>query len=325
MESLASAPNAEWLISVSHIPLRSPSLRQASSFPWMINSRPESALSIPKVDFPLIDTPVCVPYTKKPKFIHPLRCGGIEFRKTQLQFARDLGISPSISRPTSKMVNGNFPTIWPTRSAPVGIDADSLKRRGKPRSVIGSTKAAYTISSVDAETWKTPTGLENISDEYRGGDDHDPNGKLRRSIPLWQKITPHWNLDIASALLTTSWRCYLKQPTETKILSLGLQLSRWIDNAVSDYRLRTTIDDLRKSHTRGRRGVASVHGHTPRFQINKTAAAAAAQTLGRCRHRNDFPGARSSSAECSRRFSRPAHWRPCGSAGRSSRRPRGPC
>jgi transcriptional regulator with XRE-family HTH domain len=184
---------------------------------------------------------------RRPKFIHPLRRLRETLGKNQPQFAKMFRISPSYVQLIELGKRPLTDELADEIMLRLGVDADSLKRRGKPQPLIGSTKAAYTISSIDAETFKTPTGLENVSGEYYAVQTiTDWKERLRRSIALWRKMTPHWNLYFVRralerklALLFEALSPDRAHPANhERFLSVAMRLSRLIEDVVHDYGLR---------------------------------------------------------------------------------------
>src|SRR5437762_14383080 len=120
---------------------------------------------------------------KQPKVIHPMRAVRVALKKSQSEFGRMFGLSGSYVQAIELNHRPLCDGLADAIMLRFGIDRDSLQRPRKPRSLIGSTKAAYIVSTIDLETRATPDGLANTSDEYRATcaiSSH--NEKLARSI-----------------------------------------------------------------------------------------------------------------------------------------------
>jgi transcriptional regulator with XRE-family HTH domain len=167
------------------------------------------------------------------------------FGKSQQQFARMFGVSASYIQAIELGQRNISNELADAIMLQLGIDAESLKRRRSMlRSLVESGRAELML-------WRGPSSeraeMYPLFDEYtKLKKIADPNERLRRSILFWQKITPHWDWYIARRALDDKLALLFEAATrEKKHFPLAMRLSRWIENSVSDFRLRTTIDAVR--------------------------------------------------------------------------------
>jgi transcriptional regulator with XRE-family HTH domain len=176
--------------------------------------------------------------------IHPLRVVRGALHISRAKFAKLFGVSESSIEKIEageRNLSGDLADAIMLR---YGIDDESLKReRGFPRSLLidAPSKAGFSIGRDLDETLKAEKEyrkLLKVRDKY---------DRLERSMLFWRKYVlkgewNHWN--VANVLITKIWLLFAVAKQTDNFYAVGIQLSRWIDEAVVDFRLRKKINEL---------------------------------------------------------------------------------
>jgi transcriptional regulator with XRE-family HTH domain len=191
----------------------------------------------------------------KPKFFHPLRAVRAALKKSQPEFAKMFGVSASYIQAIELGQRKLSDELADAIMLRLGVDAESLKRKiGAPVSLISSENAEFTVWSRMSPKRGDLDGLERVDEEYetvrKVG---DPNERFRLSLAFWQKrIVPSWKSEqwmIREGLNNKLEMLFEAAERENKYHALTMRLSRWIENAVTEFRLRTTINAIRSTRT----------------------------------------------------------------------------
>jgi transcriptional regulator with XRE-family HTH domain len=192
--------------------------------------------------------------------------------KSQPQFAKMFGISASYVQAIElgqRTLNEELADAIMLR---LGVDAESLKRkRGAPVHLIGSGKAEFTLWSgrrdlyhitehpehwftTAEETSRSQAEMDKVVKEYAALNKvTDQRERFRCCVLFWQKrIVLAWKSDqwqVWDVLDNKLRLLFEAAEREHKYHSVAMRLSRWIDNVVREYRLRTTIDVIRNSRS----------------------------------------------------------------------------
>jgi transcriptional regulator with XRE-family HTH domain len=186
---------------------------------------------------------------REPKFVHPLRTVREAVNKSQPQFAKMFGVSASYIQAIELGQRKLSDELADAIMLRCGVDAESLKRkRGSPISLIDADKAEFLYGGDDiAEAVEDYGALLRVRDRHE---------RLRRSVLFWKKnVLPRWELDHWRVRMVLDNKLDLlleAAEREKKYHSVAMRLSRWIDNAVSEFRLRTTIDVICRNSRTGR-------------------------------------------------------------------------
>jgi hypothetical protein len=181
------------------------------------------------------------------KPIHPLQVVRKAWKKSRLELGRILGISEGHVKKIEQWKRDIPDELGLRIMLRLGLERESIQRSilqpGRPKSLIDSMTAAYTVCTVDNKTLQIPDGLENTSKEFDAVKKiKDPGEKLRRSIELWQKIVPHWDLSLIRPALRSKLEVLLEAAErEKKFLQISMALDLWIENVIQEFQLRTTV------------------------------------------------------------------------------------
>lgn len=183
---------------------------------------------------------------RRPKFIHPLRVVRAALNKSQPEFAKMFGVSASYIQKVELGQRTLDNELADAIMLRLGVDAESLKRkRGAPISLIDVDKAEFTYGGDDiAKSIEDYGALLKVRNKYE---------RLRRSVLFWRiNVLPDWELNhwrVRNALDNKLDLLFEAAEREKKYHSVAMRLSRWIENAVSEFRLRTTINAIRNSRS----------------------------------------------------------------------------
>jgi len=208
----------------------------------------------------------------RPKFIHPLRVVRAALNnKSQPEFAKMFGVSASCIQKVELGQRTLDNELADAIMLRLGVDAESLKRKRAPVHLIGSGKADFTLWSgrrslyhtaehpehwftTAEETSRSQAEMDKAVKEYAALKKvTDQRERFRRCVMFWQKrIVPAWRSDqwlVGDALHNKLEMLFQAAGRENKYHSVAMRLSRWIDNTVSEFRLRTTINVIRDSRS----------------------------------------------------------------------------
>ena len=133
----------------------------------------------------------------------------------------------------------------------LGVDAESLKRKtGKPVSLIGLGKVSFTLWNKASPNRDDLDDLEKANEEYDALESlGDPNECFRQSVAFWQnRVVRSWESEqwrVRDALGNKLEMLFEAANRENKYHALAMRLSRWIEDAVTEFRLRATINVIR--------------------------------------------------------------------------------
>ena len=179
---------------------------------------------------------------REPKFTHPLRTVRAALKKSQPQFAKMFGVSASYIQAIELGQRNLTDELADAIMLRLGVDAESLKRkRGVPVSLIGSNKAEFLLQSESRDD------LEKVYKDYKALKKvRDQGERFRRSVVFWHKtIVPAWRSEqwqVRDALDNKLGLLFEAAELENKYHAVAMRLSRWIDDAVNEFRLRIGRD-----------------------------------------------------------------------------------
>jgi transcriptional regulator with XRE-family HTH domain len=183
-------------------------------------------------------------------FRHPLRVlreSAFSVKKSRAKFAKMFGVSESSIEKIEAGERNLGPDLADAIMLRYGIDGESLKQeRGFPRSLLIDVPATAGFSigrDLDEvrEAEKKYRELLKLRDKHK---------RLQRSIEFWQKyvVTSGWNhWIVADVLITKVWLLLATAKQTDKFYAVAVRLSRWIDDAVEEFRLRKRINELMES------------------------------------------------------------------------------
>jgi transcriptional regulator with XRE-family HTH domain len=189
---------------------------------------------------------------RAPKFVHPLRAVREAVNKSQPEFAKMFGVSGSFIQAIELGQRNLSDELADAIMLRLGVDAESLKRkRGLPVSLIGLNKAEFLLQSERSDDLEKVYPFVMRHEDYKALEKvRDQGERFRRSVVFWQEtIVPAWKSEhwqVRDALENKLRLLFEAAERENKYHAVAMRLSRWIEDAVNEFRLRTTIDVIRK-------------------------------------------------------------------------------
>jgi transcriptional regulator with XRE-family HTH domain len=203
----------------------------------------------------------------KTKCHHPVRWVRALAGKSRAKFARLFGISDSYVEAIERGDRQLTDELRDKIALLYGLDDRSLKlRSGFPRSVIDTKRLDFN-SFYDPDLAEPPAGASDkeitaamIAALDRGMElfqelealpkVRNKYDRLQRSMIFWQKYVLHSkqsHTPVENVLSNKLGLLFEAAAQEEQFYPLAMELSRWIEHAVSKYRLRSAITVLRNS------------------------------------------------------------------------------
>jgi transcriptional regulator with XRE-family HTH domain len=199
---------------------------------------------------------------RKPRFVHPLRCVRNAVGMSQTAFANAFGVSASFIQAIELGERNLNDDLADKLTLRYGISARSLRQKqGVPRHLFDSNEphplpripASEKARMVVHHGLTIPQAMKDMFEEFRALKRiKNQRKRLRAMIAFWKaKIVPTSEnkgqvLDVAGMLDNKLALLFIAAQYKNKYFPLAMRLNRWIDNQVHEYRLRTTIDGLRR-------------------------------------------------------------------------------